>query len=212
MVSSTVGGYSMLTTGTGSPVSLHQSWSKLKIPNCFGLGFLLGVLGVVGRKYWVILVLGGVPGCSFSERALDEDFCFGEGSLSSSSAEYALYCLDGGGMHPCSLKYSERICSLYCGTGMFADILNSVFWSSHWASPKLVGYLSILFLLRGRGGGVDVGSCVRGEKGCTSASESEGSRMEVDSVRVYNEDTWLCCGVELVLADDSVDAIVLKIQ
>ena len=35
----------MLMVGTGSPVSLHQSWSKLYMANFLGRFFLFGVLG-----------------------------------------------------------------------------------------------------------------------------------------------------------------------
>lgn len=64
------------------------------------------------------------------------------------------------------------------------------------------GYFSILFLLRGRGGGLEGDS--------TSASESEGSW--VGSVLTHNDDTWWHCGLESVLAEDSVDAIVLEVE
>ena len=101
----------MLILGTGSRVSLHQSSSKLYKANLFGFLRLLGVLGAEGVKYCVILgeaLLGelnrsGLDG-AFSQGMLDEDFRFGEGSLSSSSPEYPFGRFNGGGINPCSLK------------------------------------------------------------------------------------------------------------
>ena len=66
MVSSTVGGYSMLMIGVGSFICLHQSWSKLYMANFFGFFFLFGVAGAKGNRGQ--LVAFGVPIFSVGER------------------------------------------------------------------------------------------------------------------------------------------------